>query len=69
MGVEFPETMEVHCDDCGESEDMPVTPFTGDPATCGISHETLEEHGWTYEGTDTYCQKCSKERALEEITD
>lgn len=62
MAVEDPGTLQVVCDECGKEEDMDTTQYAGEPPTFGVSDETLEENGWTREGADTYCKKCSKKR-------
>jgi hypothetical protein len=66
MAVEDPVTMDVTCDDCGESMSMDTTSFSGDPVTYGVTAETIEENGWTEDGGETFCPKCANKREGEE---
>jgi hypothetical protein len=60
MAVQFPEGMEVICDQCGDDTMMEVASFMGN--MCGVDNETLESYGWTHDGEDTYCPECSRGR-------
>lgn len=61
MAVEDPGQLTVTCDRCDKSQDFDTTEYCGDPPSWGVDDSTLEEEGWTIEGSETFCPECSEE--------
>lgn len=51
----------VTCDSCGESADVDVTEYAGDPYTVGVEDSTLTELGWVVRDGQHLCEDCSED--------
>lgn len=63
--IHLPTTGEIECDDCGETMEVDLTSFCGDPETVGFDSSDLPE-GWvaneTFEG-EHLCPECRDPRS------
>lgn len=55
--LDLPDTATLSCDNCGESVEVDLTEFAGEPPSVGL--DELPE-GWTEEGGDHHCPACSE---------
>lgn len=62
MPVQDPGTIVVTCDECDKETEMDTTEYAGDPPSWGVDPTTLEQNGWTLEGSETFCPECSEKR-------
>lgn len=63
MGIQFPDTLTVSCDDCGEEKDFDATQYCdGDGTSVGVDSSTVEEEDWVKDGDEFYCPNCVKTR-------
>ncbi len=62
MTIESPGTLTVECDGngCGDTIEVDVTEFAGQPQSWGLDDETIEAHGWTVDGQEHFCPSCSE---------